>query len=217
MLHPAGWRYAGHSMRPLALLVGAALLGGCWAEDDLPGPAACTCDNNGVCNLEREDCVCCPADCPCCRAVDAQGQDVQQAESAAGDKDGAYATLGPNSTLQLLVGREIINQGTSAGGDFLLVGSVSSDSSISVAATCPVGFPSGDGYRVEVSHDGSQWDPVGFWVKSTSPATAGEGQPFSLGCGSANLTTVRWVRLSSFGTNAGAQLDALVALSCLEQ
>ena len=69
---------------------------------------------------------------------------------------------------------------------------------------------------MEVSGDGSNWDLVGFWVKSTSPATAGEGQPFSLGCGKTNLPTARWVRLSSFGSSAAAQLDALVAVSCLD-
>lgn len=208
-----------HMRRCVYLSLLFLLAGGCWvSSDDPPGPTPCSgCNNNGQCELSAgEDCSCCPTDCPCCRAVEATGTDVQQAENATGDTDGQFAVLGASSTLTLQVGREIYAGDPAPASDFLLVGQVTSDSSVSLSSLCTAGFPSGDGYRVEGSVDGSNFEVLGYWTKSTNPPNAGgQGQPFSVACGAA-LSSIRFVRLSPVGGNAAAKLDALVATSCVK-
>jgi len=204
-------------MRDLAFLVGAALLvPGCWVSGtDPPPPVPPSCNNNGQCE-DNEDCNDCPADCPCCSAVTTSGEiDVDQPANATREPDGKVATLGANSTLTLMVGREIYTD--SGGADFVLVGSVESDSSVPVSGACPVGAASGAGYIVDLSQDGStNWTTVGFWTRSTSPSWSGQGQPFGLSCASPSMQTARYLRLSPFGTGASAKLDALVAISCVK-
>jgi len=201
-------------MPKLVLLVAlAGALAGCWAEESPPGVTPCSCNNNGTCELDKEDCACCPGDCPCCRAILAAGTDIQDPESTVGDSDGTFATLGPTSTLTLTVG-SLIRGDATAGGDFVLVGQVTSDSTVPVTDTCPSGAASGDGYQVEASVDGTEWSLVGFWTKTTSPPVAGQGQPFSLRCATPKLNEARHVRLSPLGDKPAAQLDALVVTSC---
>jgi len=197
----------------LVAVLSAGLLAGCWAEDNPPGVTPCTCNNNGKCETSTEDCVCCK-DCPCCRAVLAAGTDVKDPDNATGNDDGVFATLGATSTLTLTVGSQIALPmgGTTLGGDFLLLGQVTSDSTLSVSDTCAAGAASGDGYQVEVSSDGNNWELVGFWTKSRSPPVAGQGQAFSLGCATAKPNQVRHVRLAPLGSNPAAQLDALVVV-----
>ena len=186
----------------------------CWVgESDPPVVVPPTCNNNGTCELEKgEDCPACPGDCPCCRATLAVGSEVTAPDNAVGEADSTFATLSANSVLVLIA--EQIYQGAS-GSDFLLVGQVDSPSSITLVDGCPQSAPSGAGYLVEASDDGKTWSTVGFWTQTTSPATTGQGQGFSLSCGSGvHLVAARQVRLSPFGTAPSARLDALVVTSC---
>jgi hypothetical protein len=192
----------------------AVLLGGCWAEESPPGVTPCSCNNNGKCETSTEDCSCCQ-DCPCCRAVLAVGSDVKDADNATGNDDGTFATLGATSTLTLMVGSQIalpFGGGLTPGGDFVLVGQVTSDSTLTVSGNCAAGTPSGDGYQVEVSTDGNIWELVGFWTKTRSPDSTGTGQAFNLGCATAKPNQVRHIRLAPLGNNPAAQLDAVVVL-----
>lgn len=196
----------------LVVLVGA--LPACWAEESPPGVTPCSCNNNGTCELDKEDCACCPSECPCCRAVLAAGTDLPDADNTIGESDGTFAALGPTSTLTLTVGSQITlpASGLTSSGDFVLIGQVTSDSTLTVAGTCADGAPSGDGYQVEVSVDGSDWALVGFWTKTRAPTVAGQGQAFSLGCATAKPNQVRHVRLTPLGSNPSAQLDAIVVM-----
>lgn len=194
--------------RPTTALV-LALLGGCWSVDSLPPPAPASCNNNGTCEFQKEDCDSCPADCPCCRAAEAVGHLVQDPEKATKNPDGESAVLGPDSSIMLVLGRLI--EGNS-GYDFRLVGQVTSESTVTVNALgCPTSAPTG-GFIVETSLDGSIWDQVGFWTKDQS--ASGEAS-FELSCGRYS-DMARYVRVSALPGQPAATLDALVAMHCME-
>lgn len=189
------------------------LVGGCWVNDNLPSGGTSTCNNNRRCELSlREDCTSCPGDCPCCRAVEAAGYKVQEPEKATLKADSSFAQLGPGSTLTLTVGREIYD---GDGPDFLLVGEVTSASSVALSSGCPLASVSGDAFRVEVSvTSAGPYELVGFWAKERAGST-GTSAVFDLACAGSSSLNVRHVRLVSLG-NATAKLDALSASSCVE-
>jgi hypothetical protein len=193
-------RLVPHGLFVTVLVLGAAAcLPGPDPEGEIPPPPA-SCQN-GVCEAALgEDCVNCKQDCSCCAAVVATGT-MSGAEQAVGRSDGKGVNLTEQMVLELTLGRAIDD---GPGPDLELVGQVLTGSG-TPASGCVTQAQIVGTIQVKANEEGS-WRLIGLWGK-------GGSSQFDLGCGLVKRTAA--IRLEA-QEGAGAQLDALRALSCSE-
>jgi len=164
-------------------------------------PASC---GNGTCEpAALESCVNCPKDCPCCYAVLATlgGGD---ASAALGAPDSKTVDLGPDSTLELHFGREMIaNRAGPDAPDLELTGSVETDTP-ALQQGCQVPTEEHLQKAVQVQAFDGAWKVIGWWTK-------GGASKFLLNCASISRSTA--IRLTT-QPQARAKLDAAHATSC---
>jgi len=197
---------------PLLVLLGllTAPTPGCFPDNTPPaGPSAApaSCGDNR-CDFLNEDCVNCPADCPCCAIANSSGTvPNNDAERAEGDPDGQSVALDDQSDLFLVFGREIFD--AKGKPDLQLHGQVTSgEPQPASSAGCPQNVSGHGAFEIAVSADGVGWQTIGLWSRSTiaGPQVA----QFNIAC--VELTTVRWVRVKAQPGAAG-QLDAVTGIS----
>jgi len=193
--------------RPSLILCAIAAIAGCLG-DELPNaaipPPPASCGNN-ACDPGLEDCLTCPADCPCCSAVFAAGtENVADPANSLGKPDGKAAVLNELSALTLALGGEVYNgSGDAAQADFKLDGKVTSSTS-GTASGCATALQGSGAFSVHVSSNGSTFAFVGVWTQ--------ENASFDLGCAK-GVTEARWIRIVG-QPGATGELDAVSAASC---
>jgi hypothetical protein len=164
------------------------------------GPA--TCNANGICEINSEDCTSCAQDCPCCIPVLAVGPAaVTNPTHAEGIADGKIAQIGENSALTLTLGGQVFD---TAGPDFEITGTVLSNTEVTQGVCSSEGSGVG-AIEVYVSDNGSFPQFLGFWTADT--------HTFDLGC--AGLDEARVIELRG-QPGASAEIDALLAQSCCD-
>ena len=181
------------------MLAATTLVGGCFPEDvppfDDPPPPSC---GNGTCEVDLgEDCLNCPAECPCCTVVDSSGEALRPT-SAQGSPDGQTAALDQNSDLILVFGGEAKDTPVIGARELTFHGSVSTNDQLH-EESCPNPVEAVGAFEVWVSPAGSDWRLIGIWTDRTDE--------FDVGC--AQFPAIRWLRIKG---QEGAQglLDAIV-------